>query len=94
MYDELYIYIPAFKQIIRIAEGSGDNLDDSDLEAGFVDYIYYDTYAMGGGIREHDGGMVMLKEPFQEKFTCTADAIPQVLDMAYCNDTLEFVILS
>ena len=93
MYDELYIYIPAFKQIIRIAEGTGDNLDDDDLDAGYVDYIYYDTYEMEGGIRELDGGMVMLKEPFQEKFTSTSDAIPYVLDMAYCNDTLEFEVL-
>lgn len=94
MYETVYIFVPAFKQIIAISEGSGDNLLDEDLEAGYVDYIYYDTYEMLGGIRERDGGMVMLTEPFQEKFTCTADAIPHVLDMAYCNDTLEFVILN
>ena len=93
MYDTIYIYIPAFKQIIKISEGSGDNLLEEDLKAGYVDYIYYDTYEMLGGIRELDGGMIMLKEPFQEKFTCTADAIPDVLDMAYNNDLLEFVIL-
>lgn len=94
MYDEIYIYVPAFKQIVKISEGTGDNLLDEDIAAGYVDYIYYDTYEMAGGIQELDGGMVMLTEPFQEKFTCTADAIPHVLDMAYCNDLLEFVVLN
>jgi hypothetical protein len=94
MFDTIYIYVPAFKQIIKISEGSGDNLTDEDLDAGYVDYIYYDTYELGCDIRELDGGMVMLTEPFQELFTCTADAISHVLDMAYCNDTLDYKILN
>lgn len=42
MFDEIYIYVPSKKQIIRISEGSGDNLTDDDLDQGCVDYIYYD----------------------------------------------------
>jgi hypothetical protein len=37
--------------------------------------------------------MVLLTEPFQEKFTCTEDAIPHVLDMAYGSDSLEYTVL-
>lgn len=94
MYDTIYIYVPAFKQIVKISEGTGDNLTDDDLDNGFVDYIYYDIYELGPDLRELDGGIVMLNKPFQELFTCTADAIPHILDMAYSNDMLEVEILN
>ena len=93
MFDSIYIYVPETKQIIKISEGTGDNLLDEDIEAGYVDYIYYDTYVLEGGIRELDGGMVMLTEPFREKFKCTADAIPHVLDMVYGQETVEYIVL-
>lgn len=93
MFDSIYIYVPEVKQIIKISEGTGDNLLDEDIEAGYVDYIYYDTYVLEGGIRELDGGMVMLTELFREKFTCTKDAIPSVLDMAYGCESLSYIVL-
>ena len=93
MFDTIYIFVPEMKQIVKISEGSGDNLLDEDIEAGYVDYIYYDTYAMGATLDELDGGMVMLTELFQEKFTCTKDAIPYVLDMAYGSDSLKYIVL-
>lgn len=94
MFDTIHIYVPEMKQIIRISEGTGDNLTDEDMDAGYVDYIYYDTYVVDSDIREHDGGMIMLTELFQEKFTCTADAIPNVLDMAYGSDSFEYIVLN
>lgn len=94
MYDSIYIYVPAMKQILHISEGSGDNLTDDDMEHGYLDYIYYDTYAMDGGIRETDGGLVLLSNLFREMFTCTKDAVPYVLDMAYSNDLLEYIVLN
>lgn len=93
MFDPIYIYVPEAKQIIKIAEGSGDNLLDEDIEAGYVDYIYYDKFVMDPHMREVDGGMVMLTELFQEKFKCTADAIPSVLDMSYGSDKLQYILL-
>lgn len=93
MFNPIYIYVPEAKQIIEISEGSGDNLLDEDIEAGYVDYIYYSQHIMDPYMREYDGGMVMLTEPFQEKFTCTADAIPHVLDMAYGQASLEYIRL-
>ena len=93
MFDTIYIYVPEAKQIVKISEGSGDNLLDEDIEAGYVDYIYYEQYVMDPEMRETDGGMVMLTELFQEKFNCTADAIPNVLDMAYGCDTLAYIVL-
>lgn len=93
MFDPIYIYVPDTHQIIKISEGSGDNLLDEDIEAGYVDYIYYEQYVMDPHMRETDGGMVMLSELFQEKFKCTEDAIPNVLDMAYGQESLEYIVL-
>lgn len=39
--DPVVILVPSQNQIIRIQEGSGDNLSAEDMEAGLVDYIYY-----------------------------------------------------
>lgn len=35
MFDTIYIYVPTFNQIVRISEGTGDNLLDEDIEAGY-----------------------------------------------------------
>ena len=93
MFNPVYIYVPSTKQIIRIAEGTGDNLDDHDIDSGFVDYIYYDVHNREVALPEVDGGMIMLKELFQEKFGSTKDAIPSVLDMAYGDETIPYIIL-
>jgi hypothetical protein len=44
-------------------------------------------------MRETDGGMIMLTELFQEHYNSTADAIPDVLEMAYNDNKLGFIIL-
>lgn len=93
MFDTIHIYVPETRQIIKISEGTGDNLLDEDIDAGYVDYIYYDTYVVDSDIRELDGGMVMLKELFRDKFSCTADAIPSVLDMAYGSTEFKYIVL-
>ena len=92
-YNDIFIYVQTMKQIIRIDEGSGDNLTDDDIEQGYVDYIYYEVYSVEQDFPETDGGMIMLTEPFQEKFKSTKDAIPAVLDMAYGNESIEYIVL-
>jgi hypothetical protein len=93
MFDTIHIYVPEMKQIVRISEGTGDNLLDEDIEAGYVDYIYYEQYELGPDIRETDGGQVMLEKLFREQFTCTKDAIPNVLDMAYGDESIKYIVL-
>lgn len=93
MFDTIYIFVPDAQQIVQISEGSGDNLLDEDIEAGYVDYIYYEQYELEPGVPEIDGGIVMLTQLFQEKFKCTADAIPHVLDMAYGQESLPYIVL-
>lgn len=92
-FNDIFIYVQAMKQIIRIAEGSGDNLTDDDISQGYIDYIYYDVYNVQQDLPEVDGGMVMLTELFQEKFKSVKDAIPAVLDMAYGDESIKYVVL-
>lgn len=92
-YADSYIFIPDMKQIIRITEGSGDNLLPEDIEEGYTDYIYYEQYELSQGFPEVDGGQVLLKEIFRNKYNGTADSIFDVLDMAYGNSAIDYKIL-
>ena len=92
-YNDIFIYVKTKKQIIRIDEGSGDNLTDDDIAQGYVDYIYYEVYNVQQNLPEVDGGMIMLTELFQNKFKSVKDAIPAVLDMAYGDESIEYIML-
>ena len=93
-FKDIFIYVEAMRQIIRIGEGSGDNLTNDDINQGYVDYIYYDTYNVQQDLPEVDGGMIMLTELFQDKFKSTKDAIPAVLDMAYGDASIKYIVLN
>lgn len=93
MFDTVFIYVPLNKQIVRISEGTGDNLLDEDIEAGYVDYIYYEQYDLDYDIQEVDGGQIMLTQAFQEKYESTKACIPDVLDMAYGDKTIPYIVL-
>ena len=92
-YNDIFIYVPTMRQIIRIDEGSGDNLTNDDIAQGYVDYIYYEVYNVQQDLPEVDGGTIMLTEWFQEKFESTKEAIPAVLDMAYGDESIEYIML-
>ena len=92
-YNDIFIYVPTMRQIIRIDEGSGDNLTDDDIAQGYVDYIYYEVYNVQQDLPEVDGGIIMLTEWFQEKFESTKEAIPAVLDMAYGDESIGYIML-
>ena len=91
-YSDIFIFVPEERQVIHIAEGSGDNLLTEDIENGYVDYIYYDQYDLGAEAMEIDGGLILLEEMLRDKYRCMADCIPDVLDMAY-SCPVEFIIL-
>lgn len=93
-YDDLFVFVPEMKQIIRIAEGGGDNLLSEDQNQEYVDYIYYEQYELSNGIPEVDGGMVLLKEMLRDKHERIADCIPDVLDMAYGSYLVNCMILA
>ena len=91
---DLFIFVPEMKQVIRISEGTGDNLLWEDREKGYVDYIYYDQHELSIDMPVVEGGQVLLEDMFRNLFRYTADCIPRVLDMAYGSDALSYVILA
>lgn len=93
MFETIYIYVPVKQQLIQISEGSGDNLTDEDIDNGYVDYIYYEQHAREIDFPNVDGGMIMLTELFQEKYKSTKECIPDVLDMAFGDATMEYIVL-
>ncbi|WP_304975542.1 hypothetical protein [uncultured Acetatifactor sp.] len=93
-YDDLFIFVPEARQVIRISEGTGDNLSWEDREKGYVDYIYYDQHNLGMDMPVAEGGQVLLEGMFRDLFRCTADCVPRVLDMAYGRDTIGYAILA
>lgn len=93
MFDTVFVYVPEYQQIVRISEGTGDNLLDEDMDAGYVDYIYYEQHDLGIDFPEVDGGQIMLTELFQEKYKSTKECIPDVLDFAYGNSKIKHIVL-
>ena len=92
-YEDIFIYVPNANEIIEIMEGCGDNLLPEDIANGYVDYIYYEQYAMESGMPNMNGGQVMLTTLFREKYEKTEDCVPDVLDMAYGSAEIEYQIL-
>ncbi len=67
-YDYL-VGVESGNAVIRIAEGSGDNLDKEDRALGYIDYIDYGVYRTIKQLQEdenEDGGMVLLKEYYSD----------------------------
>ena len=92
-YGDMFLYVSEMHQIIRIAEGTGDNLLEEDIDAGYVDYIYYDQYILDADMPNVDGGMILLDEMLRKKYSCLADCIPDVLDIAYSGCSASCIIL-
>ena len=93
-YDDLFIFVPEMKQIVRIAEGTGDNLLSEDQEQGYVDYIYYEQYELSQDMTEIDGGQFMLEKMLREQYQCIADCIQDILSMAYGSYLVDCMILA
>lgn len=93
MFEDIYVYVPSARQIIRIAEGNGMNLLDDDIAKGYVDYIYYDVHELDVELPEIDGGQVMLTESFHDKYKSMKDCIPDVFDLAYGVNNIPYIVL-
>lgn len=93
-YDDVFIYVSTTRQIIRIAEGTGDNLLPEDRKEGYVDYIMYDIHILDTDIPSVDGGQLMTTQHVQEKYKKLADSIPDVLDMEYGDPLTDFIFLT
>lgn len=81
--EDIFVYVPSAEQIVRIAEGSGDNLDSEDFDAGYVDYIYYEQHSLDVGMPEIDGGMILKKDMLTDIYGTLVEAVKEVLEMAF-----------
>ena len=92
--EDVYVQIFPDNLIMRISEGSGDNLDSDDINAGYVDYLNYDyvnadTFFDEIGVNEidamtgADGGMLLTEELVKDKYNNLAEAVDDVLDFAF-----------
>lgn len=91
-FNDLCVFVPEHNEMLRISEGTGDNLSQKDINNGLIDYIYYDQYDIET-LMEVDGGQLMTKEFIRDKYACLADALLEVLDLAYGNPNTEVVVL-
>ena len=92
------IFVPAVGKIVKITEGSGDNLLPEDEEEGLKDYVNYDIWSPSdidsGNLDGEDGGMVLFEELIREKYSSMCDTIPNVLDMAFDNAEMPYILLA
>lgn len=68
---EAVLFLPEVHRLIYVSEGTGDNLLDSDISDGYVDYINLDCYKPGSESEaavwvEDDGGMALFRKPVSE----------------------------
>lgn len=89
------IFIPSQEEIIQIEEGTGDNLLSEDRANGYVDYVNYDRYSAGDQADDPiDGGMLLYKEYIRDTFSSMVEVIPDILEEAYDDRNLPYLILS
>jgi len=69
MKDEIMVYVKKKKLFLYVAEGTGDNLWQEDMDEGYVDYLYIEVYKMDGTeMFEVDGGELLLKEYVKDRY--------------------------
>ena len=86
------VYCPEYEEVVKISEGTGDNLSSEDMAEGFVDYIYYTQYS-AESFEEVDGGQIMERVLIQDKYKSLSDAVPEVLSFAYGLPVVEYITL-
>ncbi len=93
-FDDVYVYVPESKCVIKIAEGTGDNLLKEDIAEGYVDYAIYDIFNITDDNIDFDtftskyedvkdpddGGMLMYKELIRDKYNKLEQIVPAILE--------------
>lgn len=83
-FEPIWFWVPNQTTLIYLQEGSGDNLIPEDVKNGYVDYLDYTCFDLDNGeVNESDGGEMMMTEYVQKRYSCLADAIPDILDFQF-----------
>lgn len=98
-FNDILAFFPNKGIIIRVAEGTGDNLLDEDIKEGYVDYVMYEIFDVNDffemeQVDSCDAGMIMYKELVREKFANLKQCLlSDVIKDAYGEVDKEVVIL-
>ena len=93
--SEALVFVPARREVLELSIGTGDNLSETDIEEGFVDYVNIDVFRyVGAGVSDAgfvpgDSGM-MLTEHWIEDI---ASIMSDVLDYQYGDGTLDVIYM-
>lgn len=71
MKKTMFVYFPKFKEFLYATEGTGDNLLSEDIDEGYVDYVYIESYKYSGDngdLEETDGGQMLMKDLFVDVY--------------------------
>lgn len=88
--DAILVFFPKLDNfIVRIADGTGDNLLPEDEAEGYVDYLMLETFKVEDGyLIADDGGQIMQTVMNIDLYNGDiANAIPDVVDY-FCDDYL------
>jgi len=82
----ILVYVKSEKLLLKIQEGTGDNLDKEDIDQGMVDYVLYSMFKPSAldideeleMTRVDDGGMAM-----SDREVTAEDMLPTCYEMAF-----------
>ena len=80
-FDDFWLKSSKTGYYYHMQEGTGDALTQEDIDAGYVDYIYYDYYECINDIYEdsaYDGGCILLKTLYRDM--TTSEVIKKLAD--------------
>lgn len=97
-WEDLLLFFPDEPGGIFLSfyEGTGDNLLHEDIEAGYVDYVNYETFCLSkdygdNTLKELDGGMLMTKQYVKEMSLVTL--IREICKEAGIEETLRWSVI-
>lgn len=89
----IMLFIPEEKQFLSVAIGTGDNLLDEDIEAGYDSYIYLQTFMYDDpNMEEEDGGDMLYKSSEKTYDEDITTAVCDAIEFIY-GELIDFVPL-
>ena len=97
-YDDILGFFPDKGIIIRVSEGTGDNLLEEDIEEGYKDYILYEVFDVNDFFTQEqidscDGGMIMYEELVRDKFRNLKECLVSDVIKFVCGEVDKEVVI-
>ena len=97
-YDDILGFFPDKGIIIRVSEGTGDNLLEEDIEEEYKDYILYEVFDVNDFFTQEqidscDGGMIMYEEFVRDKFRNLKECLVSDVIKFVCGEVDKEVVI-